>query len=107
MKTFIAKAILFLVGFALGCVIDLVPTFVADAWRISSCAEDCPPWVTFHAVTAYLVTPFAAGATMVWGRSIRQRALWLLCITLIPLSLFAVDFLRHSKHLKQLYFYFH
>lgn len=105
MKTFIAKIILFIVGFGLGCLIDLGPTFVADVLKLHSCAEDCPTWVRFYAIAAYLIPPFATGAVMALGRSVGQRALWLLCIAFIPLSLLVLDSLRHSKYLKQIYHY--
>ncbi len=105
MKTFIAKTMLFIIGFGLGCLIDLGPTYVASVLKLHSCAEDCPTWVRFYAVAAYLIPPFATGAVMALGRSAGQRALWLLCIALIPLSLLALDFLRHSEHLKRIYLY--
>ncbi|TPQ35527.1 MULTISPECIES: hypothetical protein [Cupriavidus] len=105
MKTFFAKTILFIIGFGLGCLIDLGPTYVAGVLKLHSCAEDCPTWVRVYAIVAYLIPPFAAGAVMALGRSVGQRALWLLCIALLPLSLLPLDSLRHSKLWKQIYLF--
>ncbi len=87
MKAILARTSLLLIGFFLGCLLDLLPTYVEEALKVSSCSEGCPSWIQVSAITVYLLTPICLAIAMAWIRTIRQWAVILFMLTLAHLTL--------------------
>ncbi|QYY32151.1 MULTISPECIES: hypothetical protein [Cupriavidus] len=87
MKAILARTFLLLIGFFLGCLFDLVPTYVEETLNISSCSEGCPSWIQASAIFLYLLTPFALSFALAWMRTVRQWAVILLLLALAHCSL--------------------
>lgn len=88
MNRLIKKTGLFIVGFAAGCLLLLMPAYAATVWNIPACAEGCPTWMHNVSFPIYLGTPFAAGTTLAWSTTLRRKVVLLSCMELAILTMF-------------------
>jgi hypothetical protein len=96
------KTGLFIVGFASGCLLLLIPAYAATIWRIPACAEGCPTWMQNVSIVMYLATPFAAGITLAWSTTLRRKVVLLLGMELAILTMFWLAYAQQVGLLRRI-----
>ena len=102
MKNLAKRLTLFIVGFALGCLIALAPGYVATVWHVPACTEGCPTWLQTLSFPIYLMTPFAGGIVLTSSISFRHKVFVLLCLTLVITALVWLAYAHQIGLLRQI-----
>lgn len=95
-----SKGILFFLGLGAGFVLDLVPSWVMNRWKIPFCAESCPTWLSGFSLLVYAAIPLvlAVSAAVSYdpsARAVRPKPL-LIALAVMTSILIAASWITYA-----------